>query len=114
MTGGLQEQVTDGKNWFGWGIQPASKSVIGSLQVPYIYEDRISKKDFISTLKKALKLSSTKYDNMSKLGIEHVKRNYNFEKYEKGWVDTIDEIIEKHGSWENRVGYKRWHLMEVA
>jgi len=24
MTGGLQEQVTDGKNWFGWGIQPSS------------------------------------------------------------------------------------------
>ena len=43
MTGGLQEQVTDGKNWFGWGIKPASKAVIGSLQVPYIYEDRISK-----------------------------------------------------------------------
>ena len=40
MTGGLQEQVTNGKEWFGWGIQPASKAVIGSLQVPYIYEDR--------------------------------------------------------------------------
>lgn len=114
MTGGLQEQVTDGKNWFGWGIQPASKAVIGSLQVPYIYEDRMNKEDFINTLKKALKLSPSKYENMSKLGIKHVKENYNFEKYEKGWVETIDEIIEKHGSWDTRVGYKRWHLMEVA
>ena len=26
MTGGMQEQVTDGKNWFGFGIEPASKS----------------------------------------------------------------------------------------
>ena len=51
MTGGLQEQVTDGSNWFGWGIQPASKAVIGSLQVPYIYEDRISQKDFNSIIK---------------------------------------------------------------
>ena len=25
MTGGLQEQVTDGENWFGYGIEPASK-----------------------------------------------------------------------------------------
>ncbi len=114
MTGGLQEQVTDGKNWFGWGIQPASKAVIGSLQVPYIYEDRINKEDFINTLKKALKLSPSKYENMSKLGMKHVKENYNFEKYEKGWVETIDEIVEKHGSWDTRVGYKRWHLMEVA
>ena len=114
MTGGLQEQVTDGKNWFGWGIQPASKAVIGSLQVPYIYEDRINKEDFINTLKKALKLSPSKYENMSKLGMKHVKENYNFERYEKGWVEIMDEIIEKHGSWDTRVGYKRWHLMEVA
>ena len=43
MTGGLQEQVTDGKQWFGIGIEPASKAVIGSQQVPFSYEDRVSK-----------------------------------------------------------------------
>ncbi len=114
MTGGLQEQVTDGKNWFGWGIKPASKAVIGSLQVPYIYEDRISKEDFINSLKKAMKLSPAKYKKMSEMGIAHVTKNYNFEKYEKRWVELMDSIIEKHGSWENRKGHKRWHLMEVA
>jgi glycosyltransferase involved in cell wall biosynthesis len=114
MTGGLQEQVTNGKNWFGWGIQPASKSVIGSLQVPYIYEDRISQSDFTKTLEKAIKLSKTKYDVMSKAGMQHVKENYNFEQYEKNWVETMDEVIEKHGSWDTRVGYERWHLLEVA
>ena len=36
MTGGLQEQVTDGEEWFGIGIEPSSKTVIGSQQVPYI------------------------------------------------------------------------------
>ena len=51
MTGGLQEQVTDGKDWFGIGIEPASKAVIGSQQVPFIYEDRICKEDFIAALK---------------------------------------------------------------
>ena len=30
MTGGLQEQVTDGEDWFGIGIEPASKAIIGS------------------------------------------------------------------------------------
>ncbi len=52
MTGGLQEQVTDSKNWFGIGIEPASKAVIGSQQVPYIREDRVSKDDFIAALHK--------------------------------------------------------------
>jgi len=114
MTGGLQEQVTDGENWFGFGIEPASKAVIGSLQVPYIYEDRISQKDFHATLKKALNLNAKTYKKMSILGREHVKKNYNFEDYEKGWVTVMDEIVEKHGSWETRHGYRRWHLLEVA
>jgi len=114
MTGGLQEQVTDGKDWFGWGIQPSSKAVIGSLQVPYIYEDRISQKDFSDILKKALKLSPAKYKKMSDAGLNHVKTSYNFENYEKSWIETMDRIIETHGSWENRKNYKCWHLMEVA
>ena len=114
MTGGLQEQVTDGKSWFGWGIQPSSKAVIGSLQVPYIYEDRISQDDFNKTLKKAISLTDAKYKKMSQMGIDHVKNNYNFETLEKNWVKTIDEIIKKHGSWETRVGYNKWQLLEVA
>ena len=114
MTGGLQEQVTNGKDWFGWGIQPSSKAVIGSLQVPYIYEDRINQKDFINVLKKALNASPKAYKKMSDGGRKHVIENYNFEDYEKNWIRIMDEIIEKHGSWETRRGYKRWHLMEVA
>ena len=114
MTGGLQEQVTDGKNWFGIGIEPAAKSVIGSLNVPYIYEDRISKEDFHRALDSALNMSDKKYKKMSVQGREHVKKNYNFEKYEKRWVEIMDEIIEKHGSWDTRENYKRWHMMEVA
>jgi len=114
MTGGLQEQVTDGKNWFGWGIQPSSKSVIGSLQVPYIYEDRISQNDFHQTLKKALNISDKAYKKMSLQGREHVRNNYSFQKFNDSWVNLIDEIVETHGSWETRKNYKRWHLLEVA
>ena len=114
MTGGLQEQVTDGKKWFGWGIQPSSRTVIGSLQVPYIYEDRIGQGDFEKTMTKALKLSKTKYQEMSKAGMEHVLTNYNFEDYENNWVQTIDRVIETNGSWETRKGHEKWHLMEVA
>lgn len=114
MTGGLQEQVTDGKDWFGWGIQPSSKAVIGSLQVPYIYEDRISQEDFTKTLKKAINITPSKYKKMSEAGLEHVRKNYNFENYESSWVKLMDEIVEKHGSWEDRKNYSRWFLMEVA
>ena len=114
MTGGLQEQVTNGKDWFGYGIEPSSKAVIGSLQVPYIHEDRISKKDFHKALTDALNISDKKYKKMSVQGRNHVAQNYNFEDFENKWVDLMDSIIKNHGSWENREGYVRWHLMEVA
>ena len=114
MTGGLQEQVTNGKDWFGKGIKPSSKAIIGSLQVPYIYEDRISKESFIKSLKWALDIRPAVYKKMSKSGIEHVRENYNFEEYERKWVELMDEVTEKYGSWENRKGYKKWHLLEIA
>ena len=114
MTGGLQEQVTDGKNWFGYGIEPASKAVIGSLNVPYIYEDRINKEEFIDTMVKFSKLTKKQRQKMGSLGRKHVIKNYNFDDFEKKWVTLIDSVTERLGSWETRKNYKRWHFKEVA
>ena len=113
MTGGLQEQVTDGKDWFGFGIRPSSRAVIGSLQVPYIYEDRISQSDFSKTLTKAIQTSEKEYKKMVASGRKHVKNRYNFIDFEKKWVEIMDEVVEKNGSWETRKNYQRWKLMEL-
>ena len=51
---------------------------------------------------------------MSSQGIAHVKENYNFDNYEKQWIELMDRVVEEHGSWESRKGYKTWHLMEVS
>ena len=51
---------------------------------------------------------------MSIQGLSHVKENYNFDIFEKRWVDTMDRIVDEHGSWETRKNYKTWHLLEVA
>ena len=34
MTDGLREQVTDGKSWFGIGLEPDSKAIIGHNNYP--------------------------------------------------------------------------------
>ena len=52
MTGGLQEQVIGPEGENGVAIFPSSKAVIGSQEVPYIYEDRISKESFMAALDK--------------------------------------------------------------
>ena len=113
MTGGLQEQVTDGKNWFGIGIEPSSKAVIGSPEVPFIYEDRISKEDFHAALDKMYNMSREKRQKMGKLGAKHVNKNYNFQKLSEKWVQIMDDIHNRYGSWETRKGYDRWVKTEI-
>ena len=114
MTGGLQEQVTDGEQWFGIGIQPSSKAIIGSQQVPYIYEDRISKEDFIAALKSIFNMTHGERKLLGMKGRNHVIKNYNFKNFQKQWVELIDSVIENHGSWETRKGYKPWSTKEIV
>ncbi|MAH48868.1 hypothetical protein CMI37_23780 [Candidatus Pacearchaeota archaeon] len=114
MTGGLQEQVTDGSEWFGIGIQPSSKAIIGSQQVPYIYEDRISKKDFIEALHKMYNMTPAERSLMGTKGRNHVVKNYNFENFQKRWIEVMDSVYKNYGSWETRKGYKTWSLKEMV
>jgi glycosyltransferase involved in cell wall biosynthesis len=114
MTGGLQQQVTDGENWFGIGIEPASKAIIGSQQVPYIYEDRISKEDFIEALHKMYNMSEKERKELGAKGREHVLKEYNFDTYRSKWTAIFDHVCEKHGSWKTRKSYKNWNFTEVS
>ena len=50
---------------------------------------------------------------MSIQGREHVKGNYNFDNFTAKWVEVMEKIYEKHGSWTNRKGYKSWELKEI-
>lgn len=113
MTGGLQEQVTDGKEWFGVGIEPSSKALIGSQQVPYIYEDRISEEDFIAALLKMHNMTREERQEIGRKGKLHVENNYGFENFEKTWVDIMLGIHEKYGSWDTRKNYKPWSVTEI-
>ena len=113
MTGGLQEQVTDGENWFGIGVEPSSKAIIGSQDVPYIYEDRINKEDFIDALTKIVEMSPEERAALGQAGREHVQKNYSFDKFTKGWIDVVDEVVENHGSWETRKNYKTYKFTEL-
>jgi len=114
MTGGLQEQVTNGTDWFGIGIYPNSKAIIGSQQVPYIYEDRISKAEFHSALTKIYSMSREARLEMGQLGRQHVIDNYNFDTFCKQWIEFMDNVVETEGSWETRNEYGRIRFKEIA
>ena len=77
MTGGLQEQVTDGERWFGIGLEPSSKAVIGSQEIPFIYEDRMNEEDFVSALEKMYNMTKEERVAMGLAGQEYVNEKSN-------------------------------------
>ena len=113
MTGGLQEQITDGEKWFGIGIEPCSKALIGSQQVPYIFEDRISEEDIVNAMEKMYNMTEEERQKLASDGQNHVEKNYSFKKYQDQWVQTMDYVNEKYGSWEDRKEYSSWKLLKI-
>ena len=113
MTGGLQEQVTDGENWFGVGLEPSSKAIIGSQEIPYIYEDRINEDEFVEALEKIYNMSQEERKELGAKGREHVLNNYSFKLYAERWEELFKNLKENYGSWDTRKNYKNWHLKEV-
>ena len=114
MTGGLQEQVTDGENWFGIGIEPSSKAIIGSQSVPYIYEDRINGDDLVNAMLEMYNMTPEEREELGKAGRSHVEANYNFAQLQAKWPVLLEEIHNELGSWETRKGYNSWELIKVA
>jgi len=114
MTGGLQEQVVLGSDATGIALIPESKAVIGSQDVPYIYEDRLSEAQVVNALKKILALGKEGRKEMGLKGRQHVLDNYNFETFNKQWVDIMTEVHEENGSWDTRTNYQGIRFLEVA
>jgi glycosyltransferase involved in cell wall biosynthesis len=115
MTGGLQEQVTDGKEWFGIGLTPDSQAIIGSQDIPWIYEDRLDGKKVAQALEDIYSMSKEDRVKMGLKGREHVLKNYNFETFNKKWIDLLTQLHEEEGSWDTRKQQSdRWTLKEVS
>ena len=114
MTGGLQEQVTDGTNWFGIGLEPVSKAVIGSQTVPFIYEDRLGSDQVVDAMIKMYEMTEEERWKLGQLGRQHVLKNYNFKDFQSKWVDLMLRAHEKYGSWDNREEYpEKWEIIEI-
>jgi len=81
LTGGLQDQLTDGKEWYGIGIEPASKAIIGSQQVPWIYEDRLNGADVVDALVKMYEMGDEGRHELGAKGRTFVEKTFNFDTY---------------------------------
>ena len=109
-TGGLQDQITDGENVFGMGLEPSSKAIIGSQQVPYIYEDRLNREDFLDGLTELYEMGAEKRAEIGLLGREWTAKTFNFDTYIQTWDDLFMKIVDEKGSWDTRKGYSPYEV----
>tara|TARA_A100001515_G_scaffold77648_2_gene61658 strand:- start:90 stop:656 length:567 start_codon:yes stop_codon:yes gene_type:complete len=110
MTGGLQDQVTDGDKFFGIGLQPASKAIIGSQQVPYIYEDRLNKDDFINAITELYEMTPEARRELGIAGRSWAEDRFGFDKYIQTWDNLFMSVYNEKGSWEDRKGYNAYEV----
>ena len=113
MTGGLQDQVTDGENWYGIGLEPASKAIIGSQDVPFIYEDRLSGEDVVQALTDMYLMPADEREAWGAKGRKWTQKNFNFETFIENWDNLFTDVHDKFGSWDTRDKYKTYEVKEL-
>jgi glycosyltransferase involved in cell wall biosynthesis len=111
-TGGLQDQISDGETSFGIGLEPSSKAIIGSQDVPYIYEDRLNKDDFLEALTTLYEMPAEERVALGHAGRKFTETQFNFETFTKSWDELFTRVYEEMGSWEDRKGYSPYTVKE--
>jgi len=106
LTGGMKDQITDGENVFGVGIEPVSKAIIGSQSVPYIYEDRLSEEVVVNAMLEMYNKTPEERAKLGKLGREYALKQFNFDEFIERWDTLMMSIYEEKGSWDTRSGYQ--------
>ena len=112
MTGGLQDQVTDGKRWFGKGLTPSSKAIIGSQDVPYIYEDRLNKEEFLEALTEMYEMDPIERAKLGASARQWTQKQFNFESFTRRWDEILTNVYETNGSWDSRKNYTSYNVKE--
>jgi len=114
-TGGMTDQAMDIETGeeFGVVIEAASQTINGGVnQAPYIFEDNISEEQLHDAMLKIINASDTDLRKVGLRGRQHLLDNMNHKEYQTKWVDLMDDIVERYGSWPNKK-YKSWSIKEI-
>ena len=104
-TGGLTRQVIDHRDGSenGIALEIECKSLVGSQQVPYIYEDYVSNETVASSFLKLYEMESEEREALGKKAREYALSEFSTEATIDLWHDSLTNIC---NSWRER--YERW------
>jgi glycosyltransferase involved in cell wall biosynthesis len=108
-TGGLQDQniMEDGTE-LGVSIKPATRTLVGSQQIPYILDDRCSDEDVILALMKMYKMDKEERVKLGTKSAKHIRDNFSMEILVNGWYEAITQCVTKFKKegYENRIKFE--------
>ncbi len=114
-TGGMREQlcdeIDDPKEFYGIPLFPATTTLIGSPELPWINEDQVSENDVVDALVEMYNLTAKQRDEWGWKGRYHVEKNMNWNDFNHFWPRFFKDIHEKHGSWPNKKHVK-WRFSD--
>ena len=104
-TGGLTRQVVDHRDGSenGVALPVEFKTLVGSQQVPYIYEEYVSAETIADALMKMYRLGPQKRSELGQKARDYVMSEFSYQKTIDLWDQTLTDVIE---NWKSR--YSRW------
>ena len=104
-TGGLTRQVVDHRDGSenGVGIDVELVTLVGSQQVPYIYEDLVSHNSITNALEKMYNFGPKKRKALGKKAKEYVESEFGYQTTIDLWHDTMNDTV---SNWRER--YQPW------
>lgn len=113
-TGGLTRQVTDWRDGSEQGValKPVKKLLVGSQQVPYIYEDYAGTLETADAYMKLFEMSEEEKDAMQKKCIDYVDFEFNYNDVITKWDTTLESCINDFKT-GNKGNENRWSVSEV-
>lgn len=105
-TGGLKEQIVDDindpKEFYGIPLFPATVTLIGSPELPWINEDQVTENDIVQAFLEMYSLSNEKRKEWGRQGAAHVRKNMSWKGFNEFWPTFLEKIHEENGSWPNK------------
>jgi glycosyltransferase involved in cell wall biosynthesis len=121
MTGGLQFQIGDwwcdqedfsdqdrltrlarsrrnSHRWWGVPVFPAARNLVGSQQVPYIYDDRVNNQQVAAAIEKVFRMGRAQRRKLGLEAREWALQKFGMDQLRDGWVHAIESAITRHTS----------------
>ena len=108
-TGGLTRQVVDHRDGSenGVGLDVTHEALVGSQQVPYIYEDYCSAQEVANALMKMYEMPKEEREALGEKARGYVQSEFALQDTIDQWDDTLLELVQ---NWRKR--YKPWSIKE--